>query len=295
MSKNIHIFSPSFDIALANDISQIGDRVEKLAATCDAIRKGGDLLTKHDCIYGTHLLNGLTIEHILYDRDCVELSRDQRQALRKIIERAREAEIDLKTVVENIDAHSENDINALLCLHSVTTVSSDFLIFSEIDWISFRRIFLGIYPVSEEAFVRDCIVCFQQLFFHSNVEKSLHTIEGGLTLFAKTIVFNLAALNDEFKKYCAPRDRVGTLRAFSSGCDVEATPEGNAKRKNDFTFKFSTQQGSDLSICCEPHLKLSKSDCAGDSRYYFNRIYFHEGKKEVAEGRILVAHIGAHL
>ena len=61
------------------------------------------------------------------------------------------------------------------------------------------------------------------------------------------------------------------------------------------TFSFLNHQGQSEKICCEPHLKLSKSDNTGDNTYYFNRIYFHEGRNNISESRILIGHIGEHL
>jgi hypothetical protein len=42
-------------------------------------------------------------------------------------------------------------------------------------------------------------------------------------------------------------------------------------------------------------MKVSGSDSAGDSAFHFNRIYFHPGRLEIANGKVLVGHIGGHL
>ena len=111
----------------------------------------------------------------------------------------------------------------------------------------------------------------------------------------------MKALNDDFRKYQKePYSRIETLREFSTGCnlDEEASNQGNIKAKPLLTFSFVyfvKNESQNEKICCEPHLKLCKSDNIGDNTYHFNRIYFHEGKKHIAEGRILIGHIGEHL
>jgi hypothetical protein len=76
--------------------------------------------------------------------------------------------------------------------------------------------------------------------------------------------------------------------------DETATLEGNAQRKEYFTFSFANNLGADENVCCEPHLKLCYSD--KDNSYSNDRrIYFHEGKSNIQNGRILVGHIGVHL
>ncbi len=124
---------------------------------------------------------------------------------------------------------------------------------------------------------------------------NLRGLEGGLEKFAGSIIYNLIQLNDNFRSYYNPSNRIETLKLFSSGCNVEATPEGNASKKPVLTFEFIDGNSNRVPVCCEPHLKLSRSDSTGDTHFYFNRIYFHEGKPNVDGGKILVAHIGNHL
>lgn len=154
------------------------------------------------------------------------------------------------------------------------------------------------YPVSEKHFIEECAKYFTNIYFHSKVETSLATVEPSFFSVSMEIIRNLSALNDEFRKYYIPNNRPRTLIEFSSGTGLEASPEGNAARKNDFTFEFEYKVGEDIKkerICCEPHLKLSNADGAGNTHYYFNRIYFHEGKEYLYGGKILVGHIGRHL
>ncbi len=127
------------------------------------------------------------------------------------------------------------------------------------------------------------------------MEASLKRLEGGLIKFAETIVYNLTQLNDNFSKYNNPSDRIRTLREFSSICKVDASAEGDTRRRSSLTFEFIDKNSNPISIYCEPHLKLGKNDLPGDTHFYSNRIYFHEGKPDVEGGRILVAHIGKHL
>ncbi len=133
------------------------------------------------------------------------------------------------------------------------------------------------------------------LFFHDRVENSLNTLESGLAAFSINIVHHLVQLNDYYKDYHLAGNRVESLRCFSAACSIEITPEGNAARKPYFTFQFVDQSGVSVDVCCEPHIKLSNSDAQGDTHHYKNRIYFHEGKDNIQDGKILIGHIGKHL
>lgn len=194
-----------------------------------------------------------------------------------------------------MDKHHEAIIYGLLCLHCVSSVEEKYLIYNRHNWFAFHRYFLGMYPISESHFYEESQKYFPQLFFHERVKDTLKTLEKGLPGFSMTIVGHLGLLNDEFHKYYDRANRVESLKQFSSACGIEATPQGDAKDKPKMTFEFVNDSKQRESVCCEPHLKLCHSDEKGDRHYYFNRIYFHEGKGNIAQGRILVGHIGKHI
>jgi hypothetical protein len=124
----------------------------------------------------------------------------------------------------------------------------------------------------------------------------------GMILFEcpKRLILHLSALNDKFKEsYSGAKNRTDQLRIFSliSNLDESASLEGNANRKRRLIFGFENTKGEIINVCCEPHLKLPfNDDYPGDQSYSTNRrIYFHEGRADIANGRILIGHIGNHL
>lgn len=87
-----------------------------------------------------------------------------------------------------------------------------------------------------------------------------------------------------------PYQRMETIRLFNTRCrfDTDASIEGNWARKKELSFQF----GQDW-IYCELHMKLTLDD---KNQYSQNRrIYFHEGKPDIHDGKILIGHIGEHL
>ncbi len=84
-------------------------------------------------------------------------------------------------------------------------------------------------------------------------------------------------------------------RDTGSEFDKNASIEGNIKRKKDLTFPFFNQEGDIELIYCELHLKLMYDDSGKKLLGKENRIYFHEGKSNIQNGRILIGHIGKHL
>jgi hypothetical protein len=189
----------------------------------------------------------------------------------------------------------------MLCLHKVKRVADvpineRYLVYNQQNWFAFRRYFLGLYPNNTAFFCEEAVKYFTELYLH---ERNVGTMRPIYKDFVQKIIAHLGYLNDYFNQYKAtPYLRRETLKAFSGGCalDEEATIQGNLKDKSKITFMFENDRNMLESICCEAHLKLCYSDKhPGDSEYYFHRIYFHEGKPSIQNGKILVAHIGKHI
>jgi hypothetical protein len=168
------------------------------------------------------------------------------------------------------------------------------LVYNKQNWLAFRRYFLGIYSQDTASFYKEAQIYFPNLYLHQRIIDTMRPI---YTDFVQKIIYHLSCLNDDFHKYKQePYQRIETLSAFSALLDEQASGQGNAKLKKLMTFQFIANNGNTEAICCEPHLKICRSDrYPGDSQYHFHRIYFHEGKQNIQHGKILIGHIGLHL
>jgi hypothetical protein len=246
----------------------------------------------HPSIYEECIYKDLTIEDFLYSRKWKEyFDRDTQEYLRIIIDHSEETALVLDEILEVLlPEHSEEEVHGLLCLHQVEEIDEQFLVYDKNNWLGFHRHFLGLYPKDVTHYFNECIKYFPDLYFHKRNEETISAI---FPDFVRKIIFHLSALNDEFRNYQnEPYQRIETLKAFSIGCnlDKEASNEGGQnsekerkRRKKALTFSFLTKENKLEDIYCEPHLKLCKSDNVGDNEFYFHRIYFHEGKENIAE------------
>ena len=257
-----------------------------------------DQVFRNNDIFEIMIFKNITISEFLYGGNAYfRKFRDEKLVLSKILlNHAKQIDLTEEEILYNVKNYSDIPLG-LLCLHSISVgeIDNKLIIRTKKHWDNFHRYFLSKNPVDESNFYCESQKYFTNIHFHLNVEASLKRLEGGLEKFAETIVYNLTQLNDNFSKYHNPSDRIKTLRMFSSISGVNASPEGNASKKPLLTFEFIDDNSYPISICCEPHLKLGDDDLPGDTHFYYNRIYFHEGKPNVEGGRILVAHIGKHL
>ncbi len=300
MKSDFYLLNRSFRYQEGISLSDLEERLKHLATDYDYIRqyKDSDKLRKHESIYSEMIFEKNSLLDLLYNGNLKGvIDRDAIQALRTIIDKSESDTIAPEEVIEELlHNHEQEQVYGLLCLHPIDGVPEEFLVYSKNNWLSFHRHFLGLYPKNVPFYFQECKKYFPELHFH---ERNEVTINHLFDTFAKKIIEHLSHLHDRFNNCkIAPYNRVETLKRFSVRCslDEDASTEGDAKRKKDFTFAFENKEGQIENICCEPHLKLCRSDAyPGDTQYYYHRIYFYEGKASIANGKILIGHIGNHL
>ena len=299
MITELYLVNKSFEYQEGVSKKDLEERIKDLAEDYNHIRQHkSEELFKHESIYEVNIFERMPIIDFLYNPKTKKIfNRDTIRYLQLIIDYSKSTSYTTSEVIDTLlTKHTVNNLYGLICLHKIEGIDEKYLIYSKHNWLIFHRYFLSHYPQSEDNFIDECKKYFPKLFFH---ERNKIVIKKIFHDFTKTILFHLAMLNDEFYKFeTNPYNRKDTLKKFSIACNLpeEASPEGNASRKPSFTFDFINRKKEKILICCEPHLKLCRSDnYPGDGEYYYHRIYFYEGKEEIQNGKILIGHIGEHL
>lgn len=292
---DFYLHDLSFQYQPGISLPELHDRIEHLATDCHLIRAAQEQIYRCNTIYEVPIFEEYTIMDVIWPNTNI-LDRDHRLYLQIIIDHSDESLYPPEEIVDLVRGHNDTAVSGLLCLYSVTeSLPQEYLVYSENDWRKFHRHFLGLYPGGPEYFLSECDKCFPKLYFHERNLHALRTFKGGFNVFASQLVAALGALNDMLKDHLDFRDIPGSLKRFSSISGFETTNEGDLSRKQMLTFRFTGRSGRENDIYCEPHIKISKSSQSGDNTFYFYRIYFHFGKEDIADGRILIGHIGEHL
>ncbi|KAA6336991.1 hypothetical protein EZS27_014899 [termite gut metagenome] len=302
MIAHFYILAESFhnNSNLSNE--DIEEKVKRLAEDVKLIHKHrgtNKLYVNYSEIYPKIFYSHYTIEDFICIPQVLKkegIDRDVINSIQNILQKAEATEITSQEAKEELLFWiDEDNCHGIIAFHTINGFDNNLQVIYGIDgWYKFRRYFLGEYPKNEIFFIDECMKYFPNLYFHDRNRQSVRDI---LHNCPKKIIYHLSALNDKFKD-CIEEglNRTKVLEHFSiyAKLDEIATLEGDAKRKENFTFLFPNNFGEDEKVCCEPHLKLCYSDI--DNSYSNNRrIYFHEGKFNIQDGRILIGHIGVHL
>lgn len=302
MIAHFYLLAESFQNNAKLSYAEVEEKVKRLAEDVQRIhqyKETNKLYTNYEEIYPQIFYAHYTVETFIccpaklkqngVDRDVINALQNILQKSESTTKTSQEAK---NEIVSWID---ENNCYGLIAFHKIEGFDASLQIIYGIDgWYKFRRYFLGKYPKDENFFIDECIKYFPNLYFH---DRNRRTVKSILHNCPKKIIYHLSALNDKFKdcvKDGLNRTQILERFSISAKLDETATLEGNSKRKKNYTFSFPNNSGIYENVCCEPHLKLCYSDT--DRSYSKDRrIYFHEGKANIQNGRILIGHVGTHL
>lgn len=301
MEANFYIMAESFEHNSTYTLSELKDKTNEMAIDIlriNKLAKNDKLFSNFSCIYPTKFYKNITIEDILCrPKDLHNVfDRDFLNSFQKIFEKAKDTQITSNEVISTLlPWHDKNICHGLIVFHKIENVSNDIQLIYGVDcWFKFKRYFLAKYP-DEKTFLSECATFFPNLFFHNRIESYLSTI---LPNFSWSIIKHLSALNDVFFTYRNRkfRNESEKYQAFTTECNLDdnAASKDTINSKEQLTYNFINYKGDSVEVTCYPHLKLCKSDTPGDNKYYFNRIYFHEGIDSIQNKKILIGHIGNH-
>jgi hypothetical protein len=248
-------------------------------------------------VYDVELPNGRTLGEFIYSQDLDSKGKDRslKQFLSSVFQKLPTVDISINDIKENIKHNSIDSCVGIISLIKVEEIADENqIIYDKNSWFGFRRYHLALFYGDADYFINECKKYFPDLFFHDNNYLSIGKI---LTGFSLKIIRHLEGLHDKLPNLLAKKEysnHTDLLVKFSNeaGLDENATLEGGNKTRLKFEFINSDKEIEEL--VCEPHMKLCKND-SDDGVYYYYRIYFHFGKENIQDSKILVAHIGDHL
>ena len=142
--------------------------------------------------------------------------------------------------------------------------------------------------VSEDRFIEVCANAFPNLFFVPDLKKQFRRFHSPYADLRPLLIRDLAGLNDHFQRIF--RENNGspfeTSRRMAPLCNVNVSREGPGTHANSNAMKAREIVVQGTVITCEWHSKLHPN---------IDRIYFHPGKPELANNRIIVGIFADHL
>ena len=280
MANLLHSFR-RYDPPPGATLESLIGRLDALLALNAELRDAGYEIHKEEGLYDVEILPDLALWQILYESGN-GIDRDMQRLFQLAVDTAVSTSLakleGLGTVCE-LGPWAEGEVRSIDSLDR---------------WIAVLREQLKAYEGNHEGFFLECRQAFPDFVFSKEFPDCLRTFKGDLSDFIGEIVSALISLAEDMPDCMEQPSTYECMRAFKAKSGYETSMEGDADRKDALTFRFMGE-GSTVPILCEPHIKLHRSIHAGDTEYYFHRIYFSSTNHTEFEGKTLIGHIGEHL
>lgn len=283
MKSILKLYTASFKYLSGYSKDTLEESIDRLYDLTSYVHKIDNIYVDYS-IYEQDIFNGIKLIDILYCSE-LQIERDLKSRLEGIFER-------------NI-INEESDIvaDAYIIFYPVANVDGEIYIQNIPEWCLFKRKVLEDNDISGADFIDLAFYIFPQLYFHDENKKTINKI---LMRYKKKIITALSILNDHLhectEKSSTPKEITDKLNAFLPQ-GIDSSPESSASRRDLCTFNFSNEKKESENICCELHIKIHSDDMERKPtrNQPYARIYFHQGKNNIQNEKILIGHIGDHL
>jgi len=284
-----------WDFRIASDIIHSDDTkivIEDLIDAVNYARNDGCMINCCDDFY-YEVVDGVSFSDWLYDKNTppnlIEVKRELAISL------SRGTPITRKDYDETRCAIETQDVKECLSMALHISKESILYIFDIQRYLEAKQWYLSEF-VNQDRFVDEAIECFPNLVFHENVSSSINTLNAEFRIVRPFIVKHLCALNKYQQDTSLSKDSTIGFREIASKIQelysIECSTQSGRDSAEDLYYTFKDEEtGVTDKVCCELHTKLKWKDMDKENQ---DRIYFHPGKEDMCNKKILIAHIGTH-
>ena len=298
MKATFYIIQQSFQL---NDKS-MPDVIKSIAAflseysTIESFCIDNEIIVDEN-VYNAVLPSGMTLGQYAYDlTNTTGEERDLKSALQRIFQRHNQ-KISLEQIQNLIASDSIENCYGIISIVPISGIANNSqIVYDKESWYDFRRYHLGLFYGNAAYFIEECKKYYPRMFFHDHNKSSIGQI---FKTFSNTIINHLNGIHDilpsiikEHPEY--NQSQLLTELSTRARFPEEASVQGGMNPNLKFSFK-TTDGTSEKEVLCELHAKLCYDD-SNDLKYHKDvRIYFHKGRPDIENGKILIGHIGKHL
>lgn len=273
---------------LLDDNSSISEFEKKIVEFCDLLNS---IIDNNDEIriplqfYESTIDGSITVADYLFNPKYASPYRD---LFFENIREYQSEDIEFGRLYLLLDEANNESYKALVGILENKFINEDRLYINCIDrMLSPHRFYLEQLNSLDE-FKEDFKRCFPNLIFHVRIDQTINVFNN-INEHSRELIRHLSILND-FAKNLYLEIGVSSNEIYDrlrSEYKIIASGRGSNEGLDKFLCKFANNQNELEEVRCNPHSKLYTAH----SDY---RIYFHWGRENIQNGKILIGHIGNH-
>lgn len=283
-----------WDYCIAADLINAADPRKTMNNLLDAIiyaKDDGTEINYCDELYYQNI-NNISFYSWLYDNNEFPEFADIKRELSKYLSKGQRITEDeykeISTVVKN------KELKDALIISFHISKENILYVFDVQRYLEAKQWYLSEF-VSRDRFVDEAIGCFPNLVFHDSVWSSISTLNTDFKTIRPLIVKHLCALNNYQQLPIVTGSGVSFRKIaeeIQELYSIECSTQSGRASVQDLYYSFKDDEtGATERVCCELHTKLKWKDM---DKEHQDRIYFHPGKEDIYNKKILIAHIGTH-
>ncbi|PHV69596.1 hypothetical protein CS063_14900 [Sporanaerobium hydrogeniformans] len=283
----VEFYTITFDLLKCTTIEEAERVIMAYLEMISELRRNKLSIKTPSDLYNTKICSELELfEYLFYDDQ--GQNEDIRSLIREIIEKdIKTGDISFDDLIYLLNSDYYKAYKALISHKQVEIdIDENLKVLDPKGYLAPYRFYLSHSETLEE-FQEAMKDCFPHLLFHNRVYQTMNAKLRDIGSFQEELIRHLSAINDYAKEVYEEVGNREFYRVFKSRYNIECSGRGSRECGDGFKCKFSNRSGIEEEVTCNPHTKLYNS-------YSEYRIYFSFGKESIADGKILIGHIGGH-
>ena len=293
-------------------VNEFADRFIELISK---LKRDNQSITRWSKLDFVEIFPDLTVGELIYDEEKSPLEHDIRIRLMRIIGQCEHwddsfdtVNVDFKVAGNRVASRSLDYVferikngHAMACicfseygciLEKCEVIRGDKIIqiyfLTNVGYvINFYRDIIEIENLNEIDYILHAQLAFPDLFFVEGIHRQFGNFMQGYTRARLKVTHHLSFLNDYFGSLCEQNNHnMQIVFSESKSRGVPISIESKATRHNKSAMKEREVIINGKSIICEYHTKLNPR---------YDRIHFHQGAQDIADGKIIIGIFARHL
>jgi hypothetical protein len=295
--------------------NHINEYVDRFINLISKLKRDNQNITCWSGLDSVEIFPDLTVGELIYNKEKIQLEHDMKIRLMLIIGHCEHwddsfdlVNVDIEVAGNKVASKSLNYVfeqiknrHAMACvcfseydciLEKCKVIRENKIIqiyfLTSINYIiNFYRDIIEIEDLGELDYILHAQLAFPDLYFVEKIHRQFSNFKQKYTKVRPQVTHHLSFLNDDFRSLCEQNNyNMHTVISISKSMDVDLSIESDTTRHDKRAMKEREVIINGESIICEYHTKLTLTH---------DRIHFHQGKHDIADGKIIIGIFAKHL
>lgn len=266
----------------------VAQHLDTFSKVLGKVSNDGGTRWMHEDLYWVKIVDDISLSDLVYDDNNEWLDKDEKRTLMEQLGRCKDLDGNSGlTPVQQVDAWLENKIAAGCIILPKGQPVANLPIVDMETLLAFYRRVPELADCTELEYIQHAALAFPDLHFKPGIDKEFRKFSEDFPTMRPKITWAASVLNDQLSLLWVQYrgNRVQIEQYLSGEIGYPTSPESNNTHNNKQAMKERNASFDGHTVCCEWHVKFKPQT---------DRLHFHPGTKEIANGKPLICHFTGH-